>query len=237
MPAPASLYTPARIIPQALKDAGRLQTGSVPSGEVFADCMSRLTDIINTWQTQGIKLWLNLLQSVTLAAGVKTYVLGPAGSIVTVKPTRVLAGWYVFPTGVRYPLTTMSWDTYYSLGNTTTQGAVNSYFVEKQLANLVVHLWQVPNAQAALGRVDLQIQQQAVSPVELDDTVEFPVEWGLALRWALADDLATGMPALIMDRCERKAREYREMLEDWDVEDASVSWQPNPVTLRPSRFK
>lgn len=237
MPAPASLYTPTRIIPQALKDAGRLQTGSVPSGEVFADSMSRLSDIINTWQTQGIKLWLNSLQSLTLTAGVGTYTLGPAGAIISVKPTRVLAGWYVLPTGARHPLTPLSWDTYNSLGNTTSQGAVNSYFVNKQLANLVVQLWQVPNAQAALGRVELQIQQQATAPVELDDTIAFPVEWGLALRWALADDLATGMPALIMDRCERKAREYREMLEDWDVEDAPVAWQPNAQMMRPSRFR
>ena len=49
----------------------------------------------------------------------------------------------------------------------------------------------------------------------------------MALRWALADDSATGQPALIMDRCERKAHEYRRLLEDWDVEDVPTRFQPS----------
>ena len=86
---------------------------------------------------------------------------------------------------------------------------------------------------------ELLCQEQALAPISLDETVSFPVEWYMALRWALADDLATGQPQLIMERCERKAAAYREMLEDWDVEDAPTFFQPNAMLMSASasRFR
>jgi len=238
MTAPA-LNTADAIIRKALKDAGRLQTGDTPSGELYADCLSRLGDLINTLQTRGLKLWLNAVRSITPIAGTAAYTLGPAGTSVTVKPLRVLGGWFVGSDNVRRGLTQLSWQEYRSLGNLASGGAVNSYFVDKQQLNLVVRLWQVPDAAAATGMVELLCQEQATAPIELTEVVGFPVEWYLALRWMLADDLATGQPALIMERCERKANQYREQLEDWDVEDASTFLQPNAMMLGAthSRFR
>lgn len=239
MTAPANLNTADRLIRQALKDCGRLQTGATPSGEVYADALARMYDLINTWQTQGLKLWLNVLQDVTLTAGTATYVLGPAGSILALKPLRALEGWYVRPDGSRYPLNVMSWNDYYRLGNLTSQGAINSYFVDKQTANVVVHFWQVPDATSATGTCSLLLQRQAVSPTELDENVALPIEWYQALRWGLADEMASGQPQLIMERCERKANQFRSALEDWDVEDAPTKFQPDTQTAGPyaSRFR
>lgn len=224
---PASFYTPARIIPLALKDAGLLQQGATAPLELLQDGLNRLGDMVATWQTQGIKLWLNSIQPITLTAGTASYTLGPGGTILATKPTRVIEGWYVLAAGNRYPLNPLSWDEHQTLGNLTTQGALNSYFVDKQQANLVVKVWQVPDTQAATGTVELLIQRQADSPGTLTETVLFPVEWYLALRWGLADEFATGQPALIMERCERKATMYRKMLEDWDVEDTGMRFQPS----------
>ena len=53
----------------------------------------------------------------------------------------------------------------------------------------------------------------------------------MGLRWALADELSTGQPQAIMDRCERKATAYRQALEDWDVEDAPTSFTPDQRAL------
>lgn len=235
---PADINNASRLIKLALKDAGRLQAGDTPNSELYADCISRLYDLINTWQTQGLKLWLNFLQSVTLTAGVGTYTLGPGGAIISSKPTRVLEGWYVPSSGARWPLNPLSWNDYYRLGNVAQQGAVNSYFVDKQQLNLVVKLWQIPDASAALGTAQFLIQRQAVGPSEITEDVAFPLEWYMALRWGLADDLSSGQPQLIMDRCAQKAAMYRQMLEDWDVEDAPTRFAPD-AQARPfaSRFR
>ncbi len=239
MAAPASLYTPLRMIRQALKDCGRLQTGEEPKGEVLADALERINDLINFWQTQGLKLWLNSVQSITPVAGTALYTLGPAGSIVTVKPTRVIEGWRVTSTGQRTPLTSLSWNEYHRLGNLTTPGYTNSYFVDKQAANLMVRFWPVPDTAVATGTLELLLQTQATAPTELDETISFPVEWDLALRWALADELSSGQPAIIMERCAGKAASYRQALEDWDVEDTPTRFQPDSLAsgLQPSRFR
>lgn len=227
MTAAADLNTAERLIRQALRDVGRLQVGQVPSGEVYDDALSRMYDIINTWQTQGIKLWLNVPHTIPLSAGVASYTLGPAGALLTLKPLRVLGGWYVTTAGARRPLTQLSVTDYYNLGSLVSAGAVNSFMVDKQVANLVVRFWSTPNAsEASGGSVQLLLQRQAVSPDELSGTVELPIEWYMALRWALADDSSSGQPAIIMERAERKASFYRGLLEDWDVEDASTSFAP-----------
>lgn len=239
MAAPASLYTPMRMVKQALKDCGRLQTGDEPTGEVLADALGRITDLMNFWQTQGLKLFLNQLLSITPVSGTSLYTLGPGGSLITSKPTRVLEAWRVQSDGSRVPLNPLSWNQYYRLGNLTDGGVTNSYFVDKQTTNLLVRFWPVPDAVTSAGTFELLTQAQATTPTELDETISFPVEWYLALRWGLADELASGQPAVIMDRCAGKAAAYRQALEDWDVEDTSTIFQRDPIAsgLQPSRFR
>lgn len=236
MPAPATIHTPLRMVSQALRDCGRLQTGDEPTGEVIADALGRIGDLINFWQTQGLKLHLNRLQSLTPASSVT---LGPGGSIMAVKPTRVIDGWRVDASGNRTPLNLLSWNQFYRLGNLSEVGVTNSYFVDKQATDLVVKFWPVPDTLTALGTFELLVQAQATAPIELDETISFPVEWYLALRWGLADELSSGQAAVIMDRCANKAAMYREALENWDVEDASTSFQRDPLSsgLQPSRFR
>ena len=72
---------------------------------------------------------------------------------------------------------------------------------------------------------------------KLDADIAFPVEWFQALRWGLADELCSGQPQLIMERCERKAMMYRDLLEDWDVEDTSTRVTPDMSGIAPSRFQ
>lgn len=235
---PASFYTPQRIIPLAMKDAGLLQQGSTPTAEFYQDGLHRLADMIAAWQTQGLKLWLNSIVNVTLLPGVATYTLGPGGSLLSVKPLRVIEGWCRLPNNSRYPLTPLSWNEYRSLGNLQSSGAVNSYFVDKQQNNLAVFFWNVPDASAASSVVELLVQRQATGPTQLSEDMGFPTEWYLALRWGLADELATGQPEVITARCAAKAREYRTMLEDWDVEDASTRFQVDGSQGgRTSRFR
>ncbi len=236
MTAPADLYTPDRLIRQALRDCGRLQYGSTPPSEAVDDALMRLNDIINTWQTQGLKLWLNEIRTLTLVEDQASYTLGPDASPATTKATRIISGWYVSSDDKRRPLTPLSWTEYYNLGDLVTSGAVNSYFVDKQATNLVVKLWSPPDATAATGTVDLLAQGPATAWTEVDGDVAFPVEWFQALRWGLADELCSGQPQLIMERCERKAMMYRELLEDWDVEDAPTRIAPDMMLGTPSRF-
>jgi len=219
--------TPISIISDAYFDAGLLQEGQSPNSEQITTGMRKLRDVINLWQTQGLKLWLLTDTSVTLTSGTSTYTFGPAGSTVMAKPPRVVEAYYSDSNGIRRPLTPLSWDDYVRLSVITQTGQINSYFVDKQATQLSVFFWNTPDATAATGTAHLLLQTQVTNFINITETVQFPIEWRIALRWGLADELATGQPQAIMDRCQQRAIAYRTMLEDWDVEDAPTQFVPD----------
>lgn len=230
--APAS-NTPNGIITDAMVDAGLIQLGDSPSSEQLAANMRRLVDVINFEQTQGLKLWVNVDTAVTLTAGQATYTFTPSGDVDMTKPLRVLQGYYLYTsTNVRRPLTVLSWNDYLTLGQAGTlsanRGAINSYFVDKQATTLSVTFWLCPDStEASNGTAHVLLQTKITNPTNLTETMSFPDEWRMFLRWALADDIATGQPQAIMDRCAGKAAAYRAALEDWDVEDAPTRFTPD----------
>ena len=219
--------TPISIIQDAYFDAGLLSEGTLVNGEQIANGLRRLTDLVNLMQTSGLKLWLNTDIPITLVAGTGTYTLGAAGTVVMAKPLRVIDAWFADTAGARRPLTPLAWADYVRLGQLTTQGAINSYFVDKQATLLSVLFWPVPDATAALGAAHLLVQSQVTNPISVTETMNFPVEWRIALRWGLADELATGQPQAIMDRCQARAAMYKTALEEWDVEDAPTRFTPD----------
>lgn len=226
-----AINTPLSIISAAMTRAGRLSEGGTPTSEQFASHMDSLNRLINLWQTQGLKLWLQTDLSIPLIAGqggpYNPYTLTPSGSVDMTKPWRAQQGYYLDQLGNQRPIYPLSWDEYLRLANRQQTGAIAQYFVDKQATTLNVNFWLIPDAQAATGTAHLLLQQQVVNPINLVETMNFPPEWGIALVWGLADEICTGQPQTIMDRCQAKAAVYRMMLEDADVEDAPTSFAPD----------
>lgn len=216
------------IIYSASQDAGLLGRGQVPTVDDYAERLGRLNEMVNLWQTQGLKLWLVDDLSVTLTAGTATYTLGPAGSVVMTKPLRVVDAYFSDQNGIRRPLIPLAWADWIRLSQVTQQGAINSYFVDKQQTQLSVSFWLVPDSVDALGTVHLIIQTQVGNFTSISTGTTFPLEWSMALRWGLAEDISIGQPQVIMDRCLMRAEKYRTMLENWDVEDAPTRFTPDP---------
>lgn len=235
MTTPAYFPTGDRIIRMAMVDAGLLQQGDDPNGEQIADGIQRLNDMINLWQTQGLKLWLYDDQEITLVEDQGTYTLYPGGDVDMTKPLRGLQAYYRDDNGIRRPLTVLSWDDYLRLSQINQSGQINSYFVNKLYDRLEVFFWLLPDETAATGTAHVLLQKQVPNYVGVTDTSIFPQEWFIALRWGLADDLSTGQPQAIMDRCAQRAIAYRTALEDWDVEDAPTAFQPDPRSAYQTR--
>lgn len=234
MTTPTTLNTASRAIRLAMVDAGLLQEGDDPNSDQYAEHMGRLNDMANLWQTQGLKLWLNEDLPVTLVAGTSSYFFGTAG----IKPTRVIQGYYQDSNDVRRPLTVMSRDEYTRLSQLTQQGPINSYFVDKQQLTLNVFFWLTPDTEAATGSAGLIIQNSVEQVTQLTDTMNFPVEWFMALRWGLADEICTGQPPDITQRCAAKAAAYFDILNNWDVEDAPTFFQPDQrMTQQQGNFR
>ena len=221
----SNLLTPSSAglaIQLAYEDAAIVAEGQAISGDQIVRGLQRLTDMVNFWQTQGIKLFLNQNISIPLVAGQGTYVLGPGGSVIATKPTRVIECFYLDPYGNRRQLIPLAWHDWNMLSQQNQQGSLNSYFADKQAFNINLTFWEVPDSTAATGTVSALVQVQQVGPVALTDTMQFPPEWFLALRWGLSAEVCTGQPQDIVARCEGRAKMFREALENWDVEDVPV---------------
>jgi hypothetical protein len=223
--------TAYRAICEAYEDAGWTAQGDVPNSEQLATGYNRLNDIFNTFQTQGLKLWLNEDFAITPIVGQYQYNLGPSGTIIALKPMRVLEGYYVDSNNNRRPVIPMSrqeWDT---LATINTQGTLTSYFVDKQQSSLYVNLWLTPDSQTATGTFHPILQVQVQNQVQLTDTMNFPIEWFLALKWTLSEQVSQGQPKAIQAKCAANSTRFMTMLEDWDVEDAATSFAPDTRTM------
>lgn len=237
MPGPATFNTPSLLITEAYRNAGKLDQESNASSAQYAQGLNKLNVLINHEQTQGLKLWLDQDISIAapiLVAGTALYTLGPGGTVVMAgKPLRVLQGYYVDASNNRRPIEPpLAREEYYRLSNITNQGAITSYYVDKQQTTLNVYLWNTPDAEAALGTVHLIVQTQITNMISLNDTISFPLEWYMYLQWALAEQLCTGQPDSVIARCERMAARFRVAIEGWDVEDAGTRFVPDSRSMQ-----
>lgn len=224
---PNNYMTVDRIIRDGARDACLLQDGDDPSSEQYANWLNRLNDVLMYEQTQGLKLFLLTDLAIPLVANQPTYVIGPGGDVNMVKPLRVISGYYLDQDNNQRPLDPLSWDEYTRLSRTTEIGSINSYFVNKQTLSLNVSFWNNPDVQAATGVAHLITQLQQTGVVQLTDTVLIPVEWAAWAHWALADEICNGQPDKVQEKCAQKVTFYRAALQDWDVEDADTSFQPD----------
>lgn len=228
------MTTVAQTITDAMVDAGLLLEGAAPSTAQYTKYIRRLNDLIHLQQTKGLKLWLERDVSVTLVASTSSYII-TSGDL---KAMRVKQAYFLDADDNKRPVDVISRDEYTRLSNNATTGPVVSIFPEKLVTSLKAWVWQIPDATAALGTLHLITQVQVTSyTASTDDlTISFPQEWAIYLRWGLADEICTGQPQSIMDRCAKKAAQFLDALEDWDVEDASTRFEPSVNSQSPSRF-
>jgi len=217
------------ILNGAAQNAGIIGVGQGLDSESLADYLSRYNDLINLWQTQGLKLWTWQDLSITMTLGNGVYKLGPGQNVPMIKPLEVRES-YVLVTsgGTKRPVRVISWEEWSRLSQINQQGQVNQIFVDHQRDYLTVNTWQLPDASEIQNTLHLVIRGQVGNAVSLLDTIDFPVEWILGLKWGLADEVCTGQPSAIVDRCAKRAQMYRDALEAWDTEDVPITFSPDP---------
>lgn len=223
--------TASAIITKAYQDAQKLSRFATLSADQQADGLDRLNDIINLWQTQGLKLFLETETVVTLVAGQQLYTLMPGGSVSMARPLEVKEASYWSPDDNSRPLIIISRQEWTALSNRTAEGSVNQIFVEKLYDRMNIYVWNIPDTTAAEGTLHVVLRNQATNPATIGASILFPPEWAIALRWGLADELASGMPDSVQQRCQVRAQAYRQALEDWDVENVETYFQPDQRAL------
>lgn len=231
MPQNTSYNTTERLIRQAYANCGLIGQGNSPNSEQLADGLNRLNDLIGLWQTQGLKLWTDTDQSITLVAGTGTYTMGTGGNITT-RPLKITQAYFLDSNSLRRPLNQLSRQEYTLLSNPTQQGAINSFYFDPQQTLAQISFWLVPDTEAATGTAHVIMRRPITYVSGMSDLINFPQEWYMALSWGLSDELATGQPMSVQQRCMARAESFRRALEDWDVEEASTSFSPDTERMQ-----
>jgi len=217
------------ILNGAAQNAGIIGVGQSLDSESLSDYLLRYNDLINLWQTQGLKLWTRQDLSIPLVLGQGAYNLGIGQNVPMVKPLRVCESYILVTSGgTKRPVQQISWEEWSRLSQVNQQGQINQIFVNHQRDYLNVNTWQLPDSSEVLNTLHLVIQGQVGNAVSLLDTVDFPVEWIMGLKWGLADEICTGQPSSIVARCQQRAQAYREALEGWDTEGVPITFSPDP---------
>ena len=223
------MATVLSILNGAAQNAGIIGVGQSLDSESMADYLLRYNDLINLWQTQGLKLWTRQDLSIPLTLGDGIYNLGVGQNVPMTKPLRVVEA-YVMVTsgGTKRPVRIISWEEWSRLSQINQNGQINQIFVDHQQTYLGINTWQLPDASEILNTLHLVIQGQVTNATNLLDDVDFPIEWMMGLKWGLADEVCTGQPSSIVARCQQRAQMYREALEGWDTEDVPIMFVPDP---------
>jgi hypothetical protein len=230
--------TATAIITAGYHDAQKVAVGASLTPAQMDIGLGRLNDLINLWQTQGLKLFLEEEVNVALVAAQQLYSMRPGGNVNINKPLQVKQATYWDSAGSIRPLNLLSRDEWTRLSNRTQQGSVNSFFAEKLYDRINLHLWHVPDATAATGSVKAVIRAQASNVLDASGSILFPPEWAIALRWGIADEVSFGMPEAIVAKCAARAKAFKDALEAWDVEEAESYFQPDPRNFGSgSRFR
>lgn len=222
------------VIEWAMRDAGLIDFEEYPESEDYRQYLGRLNALINFEQTQGLKLWLQENITFTPILNQQQYLWGPAGDIVSARPTRVIEGFFTFPTSLtagiqtRYPLYQLSRQEFNQLGVLNVPGITNSFFIDKQQVNLIVWLWLDPDAFTSTASVTFVTQTQINQVISITDQMNFPIEWFQFLHWALACEIDQGQPMAVQAKNEGMRDYYRAALESFDVEDTSTYIQADP---------
>jgi hypothetical protein len=224
----------ACVIELAMRDSGLIDHMEMPGSEDYRQYMLRLNALINFEQTQGLKLWLQENVTFTPVLNQQVYAWGPNGDIVMPRPTRIIEGFFTFPlsatSGIqtRYSLYQLSRQEFNQLGVLNVPGITNSFFVDKQQANLNLWLWLDPDAFTASATVTFVTQTQINQAISITDSMNFPIEWFQYLHWALASEIDIGQPAAVQQNNDTNRDMYRAALENFDVEDTSTYIQADP---------
>jgi len=222
--------TAGYIVFEAMYEAGKRSKGASPSSEDYATWMNRLNNMRKLWCTQGLKLFTWQDYPLVLTTSKNLYTMKPGGDLNIPLPMRVRDAYYLYNglDGNQRPLTPISWDEWNRLSNKNSPSEPNSYFVDRQSDVLNFWIWLTPDVfTSSQGTVHVVIQNQATALTQLTDSTGFPPEWTLALIWGLADEKCTGAPSDVQQRCKERAAYYKELLEAWDVEDASTTFTPD----------
>lgn len=124
------------------------------------------------------------------------------------------------------PIRVISEKEYYELSNKTSDGSVTSIYYDPQLTTGQLYVW--PQTSVVTDTLELVVHRPIEDMDDSADTFDVPVEWLEPIVWGLAWRMCpdAGVSEAKMTKLEGVAERFLKDAEDMDIEDVSVTFEP-----------
>jgi hypothetical protein len=208
------------IIQEALEQLGIVGEGETPAAATITSCSRTLNMMVKAWEAQGIHLWAQTTQTVTLVASQATYSLSPYALMLK-------QAWLRNTDNVDRPIKIDSLSNYNLIPNKTSTGKINRIAYDAGLTTGTVYVWPTPDD--ATDVLHIKYLRKIEDFDSSSDNADFPQEWLLALALNLAVLLAPKygktLSKIAPDLAQNASIALTEM-QLWDVENAKVRIAP-----------
>lgn len=175
---------------------------------------------------------VTLTASLTGAAALDNHVYNYTS--IAQRPLRLYDGRLVLADGNEIQLFPLSREEYMGLTTKSTSGKPTQYYYDPKLDNGKLYIWPVSESVQYYMKFSAQRQLQDID--SLTDNLDFPQEWLRAIVFNLAADIAFDYAVIDTNSAqyqtiERKAKELLEEVDDFDVENATIKFEPSSSRL------
>lgn len=194
--------------------------GETPAAATITSCARTLNMMVKAWESQGIHLWAQATQTVTLVVSTASYTLSPYALMVK-------QCWLRNTDNVDRPIRVDSLSNYNQIPNKTETGKISRVAYDAGLSTGTLYVWPTP--EDATDVLHVKYLRKIEDFDASSDNPDLPQEWLMALALNLAVLVAPKYGKTLSKMAPDLAQNAQEALMQmqlWDVENAKVRVVP-----------
>jgi hypothetical protein len=182
-------YTAGDQINRALRLLGVIAEGETPSADMSQDALMALNQMIDSWNTERLSVFVTQDQVFTWPAGELSRTLGPSGDFVGLRPVLMDdATYYKAPNGVSYGIKFINQQQYDGIAvKNVTSTYPQVCWVNMGFPDITLTVYPKPTQDLEWHMISVQELDQ---PATLDTVLHFPPGYMRAFAYNLAMEIA-----------------------------------------------
>ena len=178
------MSTVREFLQEQLEGMGVLAAGETMAASDATRALSILTNLIKSWNIQGLLVNAVTRETLTLTSGQSSRTIGATGNLVTTRPNRILNA-AIKISNVEYPIELITAEQWAEIPDKSSSGMPTKLYIEGTYPNETLNFWPTPDSNYSLV---LQSLKPIVGSLALSDSISMPdgYEWSLGLNFRVS---------------------------------------------------
>lgn len=207
------MTTAQDIVTGALRLISSTTPGEAIPGDEINNGLVVLNQMLASWSTDNLMIPYRSLDAFSLVVGQKSYTIGTSGmvNINSVRPDYITDAWLTDTlSGIDYPINFYTSQQYEDIPLKSIQSIPRWLYYDTQYPNGVINIF--PTASATTYTLNIQSTKPIMQFATINSSMILPGEYFKAMRYLLADELATEYGFSIAADLAEKIKEARRMI-------------------------